>query len=79
MSFYKLYGDVISKNLCTDCGACMLDSCLQCTDAQCDYADVSFGDPWGHPIDREALRIGTGFSTALVRTGTGSELIDRAR
>jgi len=24
MSFYKLYGDVISKNLCTDCGACML-------------------------------------------------------
>ena len=57
----------------------MLDSCLQCTDAQCDYADVSFGDPWGHTIDREALRIGIGFSTALVRTGNGSELIDRAR
>ena len=59
--------------------AYMLDSCLQCTDAQCDYADVSFGDPWGHPIDQEALRTGIGFSTALVRTSAGSKLIDRAR
>ena len=57
----------------------MLESCLECTDAQCDFADISFGDPWGHPIDQEALRTGIGFSTALVRTGKGRELIDRAR
>jgi coenzyme F420-reducing hydrogenase beta subunit len=60
-------------------GAFTLDSCQQCVDAQCDFADVSFGDPWGHPIDQEAQKSGIGFTTALVRTQKADDLITSAK
>jgi coenzyme F420 hydrogenase subunit beta len=60
-------------------GAFTLDSCQQCIDAQCDFADVSFGDPWGHPIDQEAQKSGIGFTTALVRTRKADDLIISAQ
>ena len=60
-------------------GTYTLDACQHCTDAQCDVADVSFGDPWGHPIDQEALKAGIGYSCALVRTQKADDFISSAR
>ena len=57
----------------------MLDACRNCVDAQCDLADLSFGDPWGYKLDDNALSTGYGFSTCLVRSEKGEELVRQAR
>lgn len=57
----------------------MLDACRNCVDAQCDLADLSFGDPWGYKLDENALSSGLGFSTCLVRSDKGKELVQMAK
>lgn len=56
-----------------------MEACRFCTDGFAEFADISFGDPWGYKTDKIALETGIGYSCALIRTSEGQQLMDDAR
>jgi coenzyme F420 hydrogenase subunit beta len=54
------------------------DACRACQDANADLADIAMGDPWGHPMDAEALRTGIGWTACQLRTRRGVEIFEAA-